>query len=61
MEMADIIKIGLEAVLIPTAWFAIGILSGLKKSIEELNIKVAVVINRVDSHESRIGKLEEHK
>ena len=38
---------------------AVAILRELKESVEELNVNVAVVVERVDGHERRIGKLEE--
>ena len=56
---AEWIRVAIEGLLIPTAWFAISVLSDLKKSIEQLNVKVAVIIERVDTHETRIVKLEE--
>lgn len=31
----------------------------IAKSIHDLNTKIAVVIERVDSHEHRIGKIED--
>jgi len=55
----DEIRLVIEALLIPMAGLCVHILSDLKKSVQELNIKVAVVIARLDGHESRIGKLEE--
>jgi hypothetical protein len=47
-------------------WAFLGVLTGgvyilwqIKTSVDELNVKIAVVINRTDSHEKRIEKLEE--
>ena len=37
----------------------VDILQNIQKSIETLNIQIAVVIERTDSHEKRIEKLEE--
>lgn len=34
-------------------------LGELSKSIDELNTKIAVIVERVDTHEKRITKLEE--
>jgi hypothetical protein len=34
---------------------------GVRKSIERLNTGIAVVIERIDHHEVRIGKLEDRK
>jgi hypothetical protein len=46
--------------------YGVGILGGLKKSIEELNIKMALVIERmthhekaIDKHDERLAKIEE--
>lgn len=39
--------------------YAVKILSELKGSIESLNIKMAVVVEQVSSHDKRISKLEE--
>jgi hypothetical protein len=36
----------------------VGIMWGLKKSVEELNIKIAVIIEKIDTHEKRITHLE---
>jgi hypothetical protein len=38
----------------------VGIMWGLKKSVEELNIKIAVIIEKIDTHEKRISRLEEN-
>ena len=38
---------------------AVYILWGLKNSVEQLNIKVAVIIERVEHHEKRLDRLEE--
>lgn len=51
-------------------WAFLGILSGgicagcyilweLKKSVDALNIQIAIIIERTDNHEKRIEKLEE--
>lgn len=47
-------------------WAFLGVLSsgvyilwGIKSSVDELNIKIAVVVSRIDTHEKRIEKLEE--
>ncbi len=55
----ELIRTMVESIMIPIALYGLGILSGLKKSVEELNIKVAVTISRLDTHEHRIGKLED--
>lgn len=38
---------------------AVSALFGLKRSVEELNTNVAVVISRVDTHEKRLDRHEE--
>ena len=55
----ETIKLIIESVMVPISIYGLNILSGLKKSVEELNIKVAVTISRLDTHEQRIGKLED--
>lgn len=37
----------------------IDILTNIKDSIEELNVKIALVIAKTDTHEKRLDKLEE--
>jgi hypothetical protein len=32
----------------------------IARSIHELNLKIAVVVERVDTHERRLNKLEDH-
>lgn len=39
-------------------WVARSI-SNMSESVEQLNIKIAVLLTRIDSHESRISKLED--
>lgn len=41
------------------ASYGVYVLAKIQASIEELNVKVAVVISRSDSHEKRLDKLEE--
>lgn len=49
----------LEAVLTGIAVYAVRILSKLGSSVERLNIKMAVIIEQVSSHEKRIFVLED--
>jgi hypothetical protein len=37
------------------------ILSKLVQSVEALNVKIAVIIEKIDTHEKRITKLESNK
>lgn len=46
------------SIMVPLAIFGLNILSDLKTSVQELNIKMAVVITRQDSQDSRYDKLE---
>jgi hypothetical protein len=39
----------------------VGILWKIYDSLNQLNVKIAVVITRMDSHEDRISKLESRK
>lgn len=49
----------LMAVLAFNATRAISILDGLKDSVEELNLKIAVVIEKVSNHEKRLDVHDE--
>ena len=51
-EWIQIASVVSQMVLVPVAIY-------IAKSISELNIKMAVIISRVDSHEHRIDKLED--
>lgn len=49
-------------------WALLGLLSvgifflgRIESSVSELNVKIAVVIERLDNHDKRIEKLEENK
>lgn len=42
------------------AFRMVGILDQLQASVESLNVKIAVVIQRSDNHEKRIERLEEN-
>lgn len=41
------------------AFRMVGILDQLQASVESLNVKIAVIIERSDNHEKRIERLEE--
>lgn len=41
-------------------WIAKSI-DAMKNDLSQLNCKIAVIIERVETHEKRIDKLEEHK
>ena len=51
-QFKDLLLFGMGGVIV---W----LLRSLVTSIQELNVKVAVVIERTDGHEHRIAKLEE--
>jgi len=51
-QFKDLLLLGMGGVIV---W----LLRNLVTSIQELNVKVAVVIERTDGHEHRISKLEE--
>ncbi len=49
-------------------WVFLGLLSGgvwilyaLKGSVDQLNVQIAVVIERMNNHENRLDKLEENQ
>lgn len=41
------------------AGYGVYVLSKLQTSVEELNIKIAVVVEKLDSHEKRLTRLED--
>lgn len=73
-EIQDLIQTGFYSLLSLCALIGVQMLSGMKKSIEELNVKMAEVLkdqghnqNRfdvierdLDDHEGRIRSLEKH-
>lgn len=40
--------------------YAVHILSKLQNSVEGLNVKIAVVVEKIDGHERRIERLEDN-
>lgn len=57
----DWVLLGLLSGAVYILWQAKDAMNELKDSIIELNLKMAVIIERTDSHEKRIEKLEENK
>ena len=51
---------GIGSILLFLLKIAIDELKSMRVSVVELNEKVAVVISRLDSHEGRITRLEDH-
>ncbi len=48
-----------NALLVLIATYAVRVLSKLESSVESLNIKMAVIVEQVGSHEKRIAKIED--
>lgn len=58
MELLDFAHFK-DAALVGLLAAGVYFLRQMKESVEELNIKIAVVIARTDNHEKRLDKLEE--
>lgn len=50
-----------QSMVLAVGAFGVSILSDMNKSIQELNIKVAVVIQKVEINEKRIDTLENRR
>ncbi len=59
MEFKDFVQWVFYALLSGCSIYLTTILSGLKSSVDELNVKMATIIERVSHHERRIEKLED--
>jgi len=49
---SEMVKVAVQVVLVPAAYKIITLL-------QDMNTKLAVIIERVDQHESRINRLED--
>jgi hypothetical protein len=58
--LAEIVLGGIGSMLLLLLKIAVDELKAMRVSVVELNEKVAVVISRLDSHENRITRLEDH-
>lgn len=59
MEFKDFVQWAFYALLSGCSIYLTSILSGLKLSVDELNIKMATIIEKTSNHERRIEKLED--
>lgn len=59
LEFKDFVQWVFYALLSGCAIYLTTILSGLKLSVDELNIKMATIIEKTSNHERRIEKLED--
>jgi hypothetical protein len=59
-EFKDWVLLGLLSGSVYILWQAKEIADKLKNGVNELNIKIAVIIERTDSHEKRIERLEDN-
>lgn len=58
-QFSEFVQWGFYSVLTGCAIYLTSILNGLKISVDELNVKMATIIERVSHHERRIERLEE--
>lgn len=59
MEFKDFVQWLFYALISGCSVYLTSILSGLKLSVDELNIKMATIIEKTSNHERRIEKLED--
>lgn len=55
---AAVINWALKTLLTGVFIYAVRILAKLEKSVEDLNVKVAVIVEQVSGHEKRLNSLE---
>jgi hypothetical protein len=58
-EFSEFVQWGFYSVLTGCAIYLTSILNGLKGSVDELNVKMATIIEKTSNHEKRIEKLED--
>jgi len=58
-KFAEFVSWGFQSLLLAFVAWGVSELAGVNKSIQELNIKMAVVITKSEGYEVRIQKLEE--
>lgn len=59
IQFTDFVQWSFYGLISGCAIYLTSILSGLKLSVDELNIKMATIIEKTSSHEKRIEKLED--
>lgn len=59
IQFTDFVQWCFYGLISGCAIYLTSILSGLKLSVDELNIKMATIIEKTSSHEKRIEKLED--
>lgn len=57
-HLIDLMRAALELAITGIGALMLWILSDMAKSIKDLNVKMAVIVERVDTHEKRIDRLE---
>lgn len=60
LELVELMQAGFYGLLSLVALQVAGTLRDLKKSIDDLNVRIAVVIERMGSHEQRLKSLEDY-
>lgn len=58
-QFSEFVQWGFYSVLTGCAVYLTSILNGLKGSVDELNVKMATIIEKTSNHEKRIEKLED--
>ncbi len=59
MDFAKFVEWTFYGIIGGCSVYLVSIISGIKESIDKLNINMAVIIEKTSSHEKRIEKLEE--
>jgi hypothetical protein len=59
MEFSQFIEWCFLGILSASSVYGVKVLASLNNSIQDLNVKIAVVIEKVSSHEKRLDKHEE--
>lgn len=58
-EFSQFVQWAFYGLISGCAVYLTSVLSGLKNSVDELNIKIAIVIEKTNAHEKRIEKIED--
>lgn len=58
-KFSEFVHWAFQALVLALGTWGVSELSSLNKSIQELNVKVAVIIEKNENHERRLEKLEE--
>lgn len=59
MDWQDFVQWAFYGMMTGVATYGVHVLSRLQEGVENLNIKIAVVISQIDGHEKRLSRLED--